>query len=116
MHEYGAYCGLDCDACEARLAHVENDLAKLEEMARKAREDWGVTGATAESVRCVGCFGNPPDPLIGYCFECTIRTCARERGVPTCAECADYACEKLLGFIEKSPEAKKNLEARRAGM
>ncbi len=25
MNEYIAYCGLDCEACEARLATVNND-------------------------------------------------------------------------------------------
>jgi len=115
MHQYGAYCGLDCDTCEARLAHAANDLAKLEEMARKTREEWGVPDATAESVRCVGCFGNPPDPLIGYCFECGIRACARDKGVPTCAECPDYACDRLAEFFACAPEVKANLEARRRG-
>ena len=28
MNEYVAYCGLDCKACEARLAMVNNELAE----------------------------------------------------------------------------------------
>ena len=27
MNDYIAYCGLDCEACEARLATVNNDQA-----------------------------------------------------------------------------------------
>ncbi|HDR06594.1 MAG TPA: DUF3795 domain-containing protein [Candidatus Coatesbacteria bacterium] len=114
MHTYGAYCGLDCDACPARTAHVADDLVKLEELARQAREEWGMAEATPDTVRCVGCYGDPPDPLLSYCFECGVRACARERGLPTCAECPEYVCEQLKKIIEAYPEAGRNLEARRA--
>ena len=36
-----------------------------------------------------------------------------QKGVATCAECADYGCEKLTAFLANVPEAKANLEARR---
>jgi hypothetical protein len=35
------------------------------------------------------------------------------KAVATCAECADYGCDKLAGFLASAPEARANLEARR---
>ena len=34
MNEYIAYCGLNCEACEARLATVNNDDALRQRVAR----------------------------------------------------------------------------------
>ena len=36
MNDYIAYCGLDCETCEARLATVKND----NELRRKVAEEW----------------------------------------------------------------------------
>ena len=36
MNDYIAYCGLDCAACEARLATVNND----DELRIKVAEEW----------------------------------------------------------------------------
>ena len=35
MNEYIAYCGLDCEACEARLATVNNDDVMRQRVARE---------------------------------------------------------------------------------
>ena len=35
MNEYIAYCGLDCEACEARLSTVNNDDALRQRVARE---------------------------------------------------------------------------------
>ena len=35
MNEYIAYCGLNCEACEARLATVNNDDALRQRVARE---------------------------------------------------------------------------------
>ena len=36
MNEYIAYCGLDCETCEARLATVNNDS----ELRIKVSKEW----------------------------------------------------------------------------
>ncbi|HOE13945.1 MAG TPA: DUF3795 domain-containing protein [Candidatus Saccharicenans sp.] len=50
------------------------------------------------------------EKLLGYCLECKIRQCCRERVVANCASCPDYGCEKLMAFINQAPEAKAKLE------
>jgi len=52
---------------------------------------------------------------VGYCAVCELRACATGRALATCAACPDYGCAKLLAFLEKAPEAGRNLEALRAG-
>ena len=54
MNEYIAYCGLNCEACEARLATVNNDYALRQRVAREWSELNGVE-ITAEMINCVGC-------------------------------------------------------------
>ena len=57
MNEYIAYCGLDCESCEARLATVNNDDA----LRRRVAKEWSeLNGAeiTAEMIT-----GNNADAL-----------------------------------------------------
>ena len=114
MDKMVAYCGLVCTDCEAYMATQANDLAALERMAVRAREEYNVPDATAESVMCDGCLGDD-GRKIGYCFECQVRACGVERGVVNCAHCADYACEKLVAFFDHAPGAKATLDGIRAG-
>jgi hypothetical protein len=58
MNEYIAYCGLNCEACEARLATVNNDDALRQRVAREWSELNGVeitvemiTGNNADALR-----------------------------------------------------------------
>lgn len=109
MDKIIAYCGLVCTDCPAYIATQANDWEALEQLARQAREEFGVPDATAESARCDGCLGDT-EYKCGYCFECQIRACGVARGVVNCAHCADYACEKLEGFFVKAPQARTVLD------
>ena len=110
-----AYCGLVCTECEAYLATQARDRAALEQMAAKARDEYGVAGATAESVQCDGCLSTG-SRLCGYCFECAVRTCATDRGVVNCAHCDEYACERLEAFWAMASKARTTLDGIRAGL
>ena len=54
MNDYIAYCGLDCERCEARLATVNNDDSLRQEIAHEWSE---LNGAeiTPEMINCSGC-------------------------------------------------------------
>lgn len=54
MKKYIAYCGLDCETCEARLATANNDEALRREVAKKWSELNGVQ-ITPEMINCNGC-------------------------------------------------------------
>ena len=53
MKEYIAYCGLDCESCEARLATVNND-ATLRQKVAKEWSDLNGVEITPEMINCVG--------------------------------------------------------------
>ncbi len=113
MERIVAYCGLVCSECEAYLATQANDIEALERMAATAREQYGVASATAENGRCDGCPGETV--YKGACTSaCNVRRCAVERGVATCAACAEYGCDLLTVFWANAPSARATLEALRA--
>lgn len=106
-----AYCGLDCAACPAY--HAVERLTV--EQRRAVAEKWNVEfggNHTFVDIDCPGCAAveghHPP-----YCAMCEIRKCAAAKAVATCAECSDYGCETLAGFLANVPDATANLEARR---
>ena len=110
-----AYCGLDCAGCEAYLATQANDEAAKQKLLEKWRVEFDAPEMTMASVTCDGCTST--ERLGGYCQACPVRACAVEKGVETCAHCADYeTCEILQGFIVNIPAAKANLEAIRAAL
>ena len=54
MNPYIAYCGLDCESCQARIATVNNDDALRQTVAKKWSELNGIE-ITPEMIRCEGC-------------------------------------------------------------
>jgi hypothetical protein len=104
MNEYIAYCGLDCEACEARIATVNNDAELRQRVAKEWSELNGVE-ITPEMINCVGCrIDGAKTP---YCESlCPIRQCARQRHVVTCGSCGEMAsCEKLGAIVRNNPDA-----------
>ena len=102
MNEYIAYCGLDCEACEARLATVNNDAALRQRVAR----EWSVLNGveiTPEMINCCGC--RIPGVKTPYCDSlCPIRQCAMSKQMETCGNCPEmHSCEKL-GMITGNNE------------
>jgi hypothetical protein len=120
MDKIIAYCGLVCSECDAYVATQANDLEALEQMARRARDEFGMEDATPETTMCDGCL-TEGGRQIPYCATCEIRACAIERGLGgppplNCAHCADYACERLEGFFAHATEARALLDEIRASL
>ena len=89
------YCGYDCGACAAR----SEDPAVRQKLVDGWRKFFGHENYTAENVQCDGCKAGG---LIAD-KSCEARPCAVERGVESCALCADFVCPKvgkLLGSEE----------------
>ena len=77
MNEYIAYCGLDCEACEARIATVNNDAELRQRVAKEWSELNGVE-ITPEMINCAGCRSD--GAKTPYCESlCPIRQCAMSR-------------------------------------
>ena len=110
MNDYIAYCGLNCEECDARLATVNNDDALRKQVAKEWSALNGVE-ITPEMIHCVGCrIDGVKTP---YCESlCPIRLCALESKMDTCGGCDKVkVCEKVGAILQNSEEARKNLKA-----
>ncbi len=103
-----AYCGLDCETCEARIATLDNDDALRAKVAQKWSEMNGME-IKPEWINCEGCKAD--GVKTAFCESlCTIRSCARGRSLETCGSCAELrSCEKAGQILDHSEEARKNL-------
>ena len=104
MNEYTAYCGLDCEACQARLA----TLKLRQQVAREWSELNGVE-ITAEMINCSGC--RVPGVKTPYCDSlCPIRQCAMGKQMETCGGCPEMnTCEKLSMITGNNADALRRL-------
>ncbi len=109
MNAFIAYCGLDCESCEARLATVNNDDA----LRRKVAAQWSALNGveiTPEMIHCSGC--RIEGAKTPYCESlCPIRQCAAGKKVETCGSCPEMrSCEKLGAITKNSADALRRLE------
>lgn len=108
MKQLIARCGLDCEACEARIATVKNDNALREDVARRWSEMNGSSDITADTINCLGC--RTDGVKFDYCAMCEIGSCAVGKGFATCGECAEIdACPTIAPMFEHTPAARANL-------
>jgi hypothetical protein len=112
MSDNYAYCGLNCTFCPAFIAKQNDD----QELREKTAKEWSAGGfqVTADQINCTGC--HESENIFMHCTQCGVRNCAQEKGVSTCAECAEYPCSDKLEALWNqldAPKAKKNLESLR---
>ena len=104
-----AYCGLDCEQCDAYLATIHNDQALREKTAKRWSELNNVT-ILPEDINCEGCRVDGVKTV--YCDKlCEIRHCALKKGVETCGSCSEMeSCATVAMVISNNPDALKNLK------
>ena len=109
MKDFMAFCGLDCEVCEARIATENNDEALREKVAKLWSELNGVE-ITPEMIHCTGC--RMPGAKTPYSDSlCPIRKCAMSRHLETCGNCGEMAsCGELAQIIGNNAEALENLQ------
>ncbi|MEN8208680.1 MAG: DUF3795 domain-containing protein [Candidatus Fermentibacteria bacterium] len=103
-----AYCGLNCAECPAYLA----TLSGSEHSREKIAKEWsGIynTEFSPDEISCMGC-KSKEGIQFSHCFECSIRLCAVERSIATCADCVEFPCIDLKEMFELVPIAGQNLE------
>lgn len=88
-----AVCGAYCGACPVYRAWVEQDMPRLEALARSL-------GTTPVHLMCTGC--RTP---AAFCFggDCEIKACAQKKGVAFCPDCAEYPCDRIRRFDAGAP-------------
>ena len=114
MTDFIAFCGLDCEQCEARIATVNDD----NELRKKVAEEWSKLNGveiTPDMINCVGC--RLTGVKFPYCQSmCQIRQCALKKNFETCGDCAEMkTCSKVSQVISNNPEARRRLESKGMG-
>ena len=104
-----AFCGLDCEKCDAYLATIHDDQA-LREKTAKLWSEWNHVEILPEDINCEGCRVDGKKTV--YCDKlCEIRRCARKKGFETCGDCAGLeTCPTAAMIISNNPDALKNLK------
>ncbi len=96
--EMTAPCGLDCFNCPVFLA---NDNEKIRAMVSEKM------GIPLEQAVCKGCRGEK-----GKCaiipMPCHVYSCAEEKGLEFCADCADFPCDHLHPYADKAANLPHN--------
>ena len=108
-NKYIAYCGLDCEKCEARLATINDDNNLRIKVAKEWSELNGIL-ITPEMINCDGCrIDGRKTP---YCESlCEIRKCALNKKLNTCGDCINVlSCNKINMIINNNKEALNNLQ------
>ena len=110
MKQLIAYCGLDCEKCEAYIATQNNDNALREKVARLWSEMNGVE-ITPEMINCDGCRVN--GVKTPFCDKyCQIRQCALVKAFKTCGNCSEMeSCQTVGMIISNNAEALSNLKS-----
>lgn len=108
MEKLIAFCGLDCEKCDARIAAKNNDNA-LREKTAKLWSELNNVEITPEMINCDGCCAD--GVKTPYCESmCEIRQCAIAKKISSCGECKQLkACEKIKMIIGNNAEAAANL-------
>ena len=110
MNDFIAYCGLNCETCDARIATINHD-DELRRKVAKLWSEWNKVEITPEMIHCTGCrIPGVKTPYSGSL--CPIRHCAIARHHETCGCCGELAtCEKVAKIIGNNADARANLGA-----
>ena len=109
MEKIVGYCGIVCTKCPAFLATNNND----DEMRKTTAETWSKefnADIKPEQINCEGCHSTN-GVIFNHCTVCEIRKCGLTKEIITCADCNDYACQKLAEFHKMVPDAKEVLDS-----
>jgi hypothetical protein len=108
MQKLIACCGLDCNACDARIATINNDNELRKTTSEKWKKLYNAPGMTAEMINCTGCMEE--GAKIAHCAECEIRNCVIAKGYETCSDCKELETCTIVSAIHKyAPDALQNL-------
>ena len=102
-----ARCGFRCDLCLAYRPNVERNPANQQKLSDGWYKYFGFR-LPPEKIICDGCLAENPQ-LIDQ--ACPVRPCVLAKGLENCAQCEQYACEKLVERLVVYAEVNKRVNA-----
>ena len=108
MKQMIAFCGLDCEKCDAYIA-TKNDDQALRKKTAKLWSELNNAPILPEHINCEGCRVDGRKTV--FCDQlCGIRQCALKHGVETCGACMEMkTCKTLAAVTSHNPDILKNL-------
>lgn len=108
MKKLIAYCGLDCEKCDAYIATQNDDQA----LRKKTAELWTQLNGieiTPAMINCDGC--RTEGRKTPFCENlCQIKKCAKTKKMETCGSCSQLeTCPTVEMIIKNNPTAHQNL-------
>jgi hypothetical protein len=100
-------CGYRCDLCLAYRPNVENNPSAQQKLSDGWDKYFGFRLPPAQVI-CDGCMSEDPK-LIDQ--GCPVRPCVIEKGLDSCAQCAQYVCERLTERLVVYEEVKNRVKA-----
>ena len=114
-NSYDSYCGIYCGACDIMMAGRTGGKYRLASFwngknIRRYQKTLGIEYDSEQpvSLKCNGC---KSDTLFVNCASCRIRTCAIDKKVDHCLDCASYPCNLIVEFNKAGsllPHVKNN--------
>ena len=109
MNKMIAYCGLDCEHCDAYLATMNDD----QELRKKTAKLWAELNNAPilpEHINCQGCRVEGVKTV--FCDSmCGFRQKKKKKGIDTCGDCSELErCSIVVAILENNPSALKNLK------
>lgn len=100
-----AVCGIDCTNCPL-LKASRGDAQAAEHLAGWWRsegwlkEDEGATEVLLRGPHCLGCRGDRATHWSANCW--ILKCCVDDKGLGSCHECGEFACEQLLEWAAQN--------------
>ncbi len=110
MEKLISACGLNCAACDARIATISNNDELRQITADKWKVGYNAPDITPDMINCTGC--REPGAKFSHCSVCEIRNCVQAKGFDTCADCPEMGtCSIVAAVHQYVPEAVDNLKS-----
>ena len=112
-NKYICYCGLYCENCSVKVKIDPAAKTLYEEMKKGGFEEiihfipggdkfWSFLKGMVDPGICSSCKDGGGNP------GCSVRICAKEKGIEICALCESYPCDKFTAFFEGYPVLKSD--------
>ena len=109
MNKMIAYCGLNCEKCDAYLATI-NDDNELREKTAKLWSTYNAVKIEPKMINCTGCRVDGVKTV--FCGTlCEIRKCAKNKNFETCGNCLNMEnCKTVEQVHINNKDALNNLK------
>jgi len=109
MEKLIACCGLNCEACDARVATLQDSDELRKATAETWKKMYNAPEIPFEAINCTGC--RMEGVKFSHCTVCEIRNCVQKKGYETCGDCAEMVSCAIVAMVHKHmPEAIENLK------